>query len=63
MLGHSGIEYKVCQKADVKRTTRLKTVYQRISCLYVDFKATGWRVFVMRERATKELDKNAASVY
>ena len=51
VLVYNVIKFEVCQKVDVTRRKRLKTVHYRISCLYVNLKATGSRVFEMPERA------------
>ena len=56
---YSVIESKVCQKVGVGRR-KLKT-YQRISCLYDNLEATGWRVFVMRERANQRSGQECCS--
>ena len=55
VLGYNAIKFKVCQKVDVTRRKRIKTVYYRISCSYVNLKATGSRVFEMPERANQRI--------
>ena len=61
VLRYSVIETKMCQTFSVGRRKSLKTMYWRISCLHDNLKATGWRVFLTRERVN-EMDKNAVSL-
>ena len=62
VFGYSAIEPKVCQNVGVGRRKSLKTIYGRISYLYDNLEATGWRVFVTRERSTNNVDQNAVSL-
>ena len=54
MLGYSVIEPKVCQKGSVGKRKEPKNIILEVSCLYDYLEATGWQVFVMRERANQQ---------
>ena len=53
VLRYSVIETKMCQTFSVGRRKSLKIMYWRISSLHDNLKATGWRVFLTRERVNQ----------
>ena len=59
VLGYSTIEIKVCQKVGVGRRESGKMIYWRMSWLYNNLKATGLRVFLMRERANQQIGQES----